>query len=1220
MNIYKKLHIIFTVLSFIFPLVLYIYTMAPTASFWDCGEFIATSYILGVPHPPGSPLFLLLGNVFTNLPFFNDIGARVNLISPIVSAFSVMFLYLIIVQLIEEFQGKSKDTSKIIINNISAFLAALTFAVTDSHWFNAVEAEVYSLSTFFTAIVIWMILKWASLSKDSWNIRYLLLIAYMIGLAIGVHILNLLTLPFIVGIIYFKKYEFNLKSFLIALLTPLLLFVIIYSGIILGLPDIISKFNSIYIVIVGMIIVTLAILFLHLSSFNVSFIYISKVLSICAIIFIGLITYNKLFIKSVNNISNDYINKLNAIDDSFIFYVSQQENQSNGYDNLDYDYLEELKKDRAITLKNQKIFEAKKEKINFFRLLFWQTSGVLFGFIILILIVPACFLFYNNYYNNYQLPLKVILSCFLLILIGYSSYTTIFIRAIQHPRINENNPDNLDRALSYINRDQYGAIQSFNPASAIQSSSGGHWRRWTNDKNNPSFSEQMNFVWNYQIKEMYLRYFAWQFIGRSDKQSDKAWLINDLNGDPVGNRNIDGIDFFRYGFPLVFLFGLLGIYFHFTQDWKRALAVLSVFLATGLMLVLYLNQYDPQPRERDYSYVGSFFAFSIWVGIGISFIQHKIKDFFEESNISSFISITIACFIFMLMTFTMSAKDYKEHSRYGNYVAWDYGYNLLNSCEPNAIIFTNGDNDTFPLWYLQEVEHIRRDIQVVNLSLLNTPWYIEQLMDQEPKLDIQFNHPSLIDDIYSIESDYLISTQEGYRLCSREFTGEVPWSELDCDLNINEDINFQFKVPAYRQQVLRIQDYMILQLINDLYTSKPIYFAATVSESNQVGLGRYLQMEGMTYRLVSEKLADDFVESINYDKMKLNLTQADINNTIKTVEDYNNAIVENKGIYRYRNLNNEDIVFSDNIKRLVQNYRIGYLRLMQYQLKRDNIDEVKILVNQLHNSFSNEVLPMDPWLGLELIKKIYSPIGDIDSIKLMVKHLIESNADINVKLIAILEAYNQFESGSLIDDLISDYIIKDDILMKHKLALLDEIMNKYMSVIIQNGGKILNDTDSLLPFGFINHMYDNLDNFSYQEKVFLYQALIKDYTISFASLSDDIVPREDRFIADKIIIIIEDLLNNHYATDLNDVDYQKALSDQLLKIMGNDAYLDFAAPYVIDNLKIEGMLYTTVNIYYKDLKDYDTALSILNSWISLYPNNQRMINKRYNVLSASVSS
>ncbi|SVE46954.1 uncharacterized protein METZ01_LOCUS499808, partial [marine metagenome] len=194
---YKKINIIFTFLSFFIPLVIYSITMAPTTSFWDCGEYIATSRILGVPHPPGSPFFLLLGNVFSSLPILKDIGSRVNMISPLASAFSVMFLYLIIVYLIEEFKGKVNSTSDVLITYCSAFIAAITFAVTDSHWFNAVEAEVYSVSTFFTSIVAWLILKWNKESSDNWNPRYLLIIIYMFGLAIGVHLLNLLTLPFV---------------------------------------------------------------------------------------------------------------------------------------------------------------------------------------------------------------------------------------------------------------------------------------------------------------------------------------------------------------------------------------------------------------------------------------------------------------------------------------------------------------------------------------------------------------------------------------------------------------------------------------------------------------------------------------------------------------------------------------------------------------------------------------------------------------------------------------------------------------------------------------------------------------------------------------------------------------------------------------------------------------------------------------------------------------
>ena len=342
---YKKINIILAFLSFFIPLILYLMTMAPTTSFWDCGEFIATSYILGVPHPPGSPLFLLLGNFFSSLPTFSDIGARVNLISPIASALSVMFLYLIIVKLIQEYSGKANNTSKIIINNLSAFIASLTFAVTDSHWFNAVETEVYSLSTFFTAIVIWMILKWSSLSNEKWNIRYLLLIAYMMGLAIGIHILNLLTMSFIGLIIYFKKYEdVSISSIIKVLFFTTLGFITIYYGIILGLPDIVSKFNSLLVIIFGITFIITSIILIHLSSKNNSLFNLTRIFSTLSIIFIVFLSFNKLFIKDKNFISNNLSNQIVAVDDAYYYYMIELEKQSPNYADINYDYLDQLKK------------------------------------------------------------------------------------------------------------------------------------------------------------------------------------------------------------------------------------------------------------------------------------------------------------------------------------------------------------------------------------------------------------------------------------------------------------------------------------------------------------------------------------------------------------------------------------------------------------------------------------------------------------------------------------------------------------------------------------------------------------------------------------------------------------------------------------------------------------------------------------------------------------
>ena len=1200
---YKKINYILGVLSFILSFILYIITMAPTTSFWDCGEFIATSYILGVPHPPGSPLFLLLGNVFSQLPIFNDIGARVNILSPLASAFSVMFLYFIIVYLIEEFNEKSEGVSKIIINNISAFIAAMTFAVTDSHWFNAVESEVYALSTFFTAIVVFLILKWARNTNANWYSRYLLLIAYMIGLAIGIHILNLLMLPFILLIIYFKKYDFNFSSFITTIFLTLFTFVLIYYGLILGVPDLVSKFQSLNIIIYGIGIIVLSIIFLHIKNYHYSFISIAKFLSILSVIFMFVLIYNKLFIKSANQLINSYDNELATIDTSILFYLEKEgiTDQDLYYQNINgaqQEYLNILKKERTIILKNQKILKEIKDKnFGFYKLLFWQSGFVIFGFLLILIlaIIGSLYLFNSENRKYYFENLKVVFSCFILIIIGYSTYITIFIRAGQNPNINENNPDNLNRALAYINRDQYGAIEPFDTGSAILNSSNGsnhndsmypYKNRWTKDKYEPTFGEKIRFRFKYQINEMYLRYFAWQFIGRSDKE-DKPWVLTDFNNKEIGMSSLDGIDFFRYGFPLAFLFGLLGLFFQFKRDWKRALALLSVFLATGLLLVLYLNQYDPQPRERDYSYVGSFFIFSVWIGLGISFVQQKIKEFFEDSNISSFISITIACFIFILMTFTMMVRDFKEHSRKGNYVAWDYGYNLLNSCEPNAIIFTNGDNDTFPLWYLQEVENIRQDVTVVNLSLLNTPWYIEQLINTS-RLDIKFENSILDNDIYKIENNYSLSTIEGYSLCSKDFNMvDTYWDELDCNLEVKENNitkhNFEFKVPSYKKQVLRIQDYMILEIISDLYLEHPIYFAATVAETNQVGLKRYLEMQGMVYRVIPNKIDKNISVKINYDKMKLNLTQGSALDTIKTADDYINAVKNKKGIYRYSNLNNPDIYYNSNITRILQNYRIGYLRLMENQLEQNNISEVQLLIEQFNEYIPTDVIPMDPWLGFELIDKIYQPLDDIENQKNMINHLITRNSNMNIKLLSILKS---FDLGfyELTESLINEYVINSNIIYERKLALVFQAIEDigYHSSL-----------DSLLE-DIINSYNDNSDKLSIDEKYKLLGVFYQTDNINGT------------------IQLGKNLLLNHYSSDLNSVDLQKYIGEILLEVMEPDLFIEFCKKTFINN-KIEGLLYVLVNIYIAN-EQYTLAEEELDRWLEVYPNNQRMINKKNKVL------
>ena len=886
----NQLHTIFGCLSFAIPFLVYLFTMAPTTSFWDCGEFIACSVTLGVPHPPGTPLYLLIGNIFSHIPIFNDIGARVNLISPIASALSVMLLYLIIVKLLIKFTDKEKN-QKLPIIQLSAFIAALTFSFTDSHWFNAVEAEVYSLSTFLTAIVVWLVLAWETNYNKKSSLKYIVIIFYLLGLAIGIHLLNLLTIPFVIMIIYYNVYKsrtmaFELREIIIDLIKILFIsvgiFLFIYLGIIKGFAEIAS------------------------------------------------------------------------------------------------------------------------------------SLGIYTPFIICLLVISFTIYFISHKKNE----LSLIFTCVLMILIGYSTYSTIYIRATQHPNINENNPDNVDEFLKYMNREQYGSWSIMDRTSTLKRQENIYSIRYTHNKENPSLKETLDFVWNYQIKEMYLRYFAWQFIGKEDWEK-RSWEVKSLaeketdngqnfidsnqNGKYDGEKlikKIEGIDWLRYTLPLPFLFGLLGVYFHFKRDWIGALSVLSLFLATGLMIILYLNQYDPQPRERDYSYVGSFFAFSIWIGIGIYYLFKTCLEFKKIKLNANKISYGICALLIFIMPLNMLAKDYSSHNRKGNYVAWDYGYNLLNSCEPNSIIFTNGDNDTFPLWYLQEVEGIRTDVRVVNLSLLNTPWYIEQLKNMPPKLPIKLEDQEieLMEPI--VGTAYALSkwTQiwDGLKNSLNEYTMEklgapytvkeygIPYDWGPADFQVNGQIKFQ--ISPTLGSYLRVQDILILQLINDMPDDRPIYFAVTVSPNNRIGLDPYLEMEGLVYKLTKEKTKNDEMSPrINVEMMKRNIVQAkSSNDIIYTAKDYDNYTNLNQGVYRYTNLNDSTVYFNNNIERLVQNYRSGFLQLALELLYNSdsnlNTDALDIL-KKMDSYFPPNVISItDPMLEIQ-IARIFLEAGSADLYK-----------------------------------------------------------------------------------------------------------------------------------------------------------------------------------------------------------------------------------------------
>ena len=730
----KKITRIFGWSILVITTIMYLLTVAPTLLFWDCGERITASYIMGTPHPPGAPFYLLLGRIFTMIPFAEDIGLRVNLISSFASSISVLFLFLISVRLIRNWRGPAAEISDIYIIYGSSAIGALTFAFTYTFWHNAVESEAYALSMFFTSFVLWLIFVWIEKHKDHDSSKYLLMIMLLVGLGTGVHLLNILTLPIVV----FIMWHYDRRT---ALITGF--------GIALSL--------------------------MVLFAFPLDW----KIYSL------------------------------------FVFI--------------------------AFTVVFQRIE------------------------------------------NNEDLSLMFIMP--LLLILGYSTYLMVYIRAGLNPPMNQNDPSNWQRMLAYLRREQYGDeaqlrnsvmvlfgepnrkyLESLEKIGAVPGGPndpwGGHW----------------TFFWKYQVVEMYVRYFNWQFIGIHPDKFDRIVTLDKL-----------------YAIP--FLAGLWGAIHHFFKDWKKALALSGLFIIMSLGLVIYQNQDYLQPRERHYFYMGSFFIFSIWIGVGFTSLMESMFDKQKMKKL-----IPPVAFAGLLIPVLMINANYFLSNRTGNYVAWDYPYNILQTCDENAILFTNGDNDTFPVWYLQEVEGIRQDVQVVNLSLLNTGWYIRQMKEKMPDL-IRYTDRQ-IDEFFDAHH----MTSEGFmrrywpekrklQIPSEDRTSVIEW-ELGPTMHIT--------VQGQPEGFLRIQDQMAMEIIAHNARNgwkRPVYFAVTVGSSNFLGLDDYLRMDGLCFRLVDYKTRNSIKPDILYDRLL------------------------NRFLTAYRNLDNPRIYYDDNIIRMLQNYRSAFLQL-----------------------------------------------------------------------------------------------------------------------------------------------------------------------------------------------------------------------------------------------------------------------------------------------------
>jgi len=832
----------FAFLAFAITFIVYTMTVQPSVPFWDCGEFTAASIWQQVCHPPGAPLFIMVGKIVSFIIPFGDLGWRVNMVSVAATAFSIMFLYFIIVKVIENFRGKKYESFADAISVYgSAFVGALAFCFTDTVWFNGVESEVYASSTLFTAMVVYLMMRWNEEADNPGHERYLLLIAYLIGLSTGVHLLAILTVFSIVMLVYFRKYEVNFKSFMIMGIIALIAFFFIYQFVVMWLPTLLAG---------------------------------------------------------------------------------------------------------DLPFKNDA-----KEHI-------FEDSPVMTLFGLAIIVLGGIGYWYGHRRNK---PiLKLVSGSFLLILFGFTTYFQVLVRSNANPPMNENEPKDFSKLISYLGREQYGDAGNwprrtdFNDEAKmyyynLQDEKGqyvyGEWSAPESkrverkdgqavsmpDWNNLNYAGELAYMWKYQIKHMYFRYFFWNYVGKqSDIQdSDEAWFEKG-EADMVNYKSGYGDQFPVRFFALPLLFGLIGLYFQFKKDPKMALIYFIMFLLTGVLAAIAQNQQNPQPRERDYFYAGSFMVWCLWIGIG----SYGLIDWLVKNKKSVIAPAAVIFASIVMVPFNMGIGGWNVHTRAGNFIPFDYSYNILQSVEKDGILFTNGDNDTFPLWYLQDVEGVRRDVRVVNLSLGQTLWYIDQLKNREPwgakKIPLSFPDEMLrVDEDNEKALTYDFGEAQNVAIpvskdILRQYTN-------DTALINDGNMRFTYVGKPFTERegkkimVFHVNNKLVLDIIKQIKFERPVYFSTTVGPDVYSGLGRHLRYEGMALRVCP--VPTNSLKTGNMDAKVMESCLLNVDNS-------DNYHKEPHYGFKFRNLDNHSYYYYDEVhRRLMANYRQLFTGFSAYALE-----------------------------------------------------------------------------------------------------------------------------------------------------------------------------------------------------------------------------------------------------------------------------------------------
>ena len=807
---YQKINIITGWFAFLVALITYILTVEPTASFWDAGEFIACSYKLQVPHPPGAPFFLLTGRMFTLLAGgdVTQVAYWVNMLSVVSSAFFVLFIFWSITHLAKralKIKKGEESTADTIVIMGTGLVGALACTFSDSFWFSAVEAEVYGMSAFFTSFVFWAILKWENMTEERDRARWLILIAYMMGLSIGVHLLNLVAIPVLGLIVYFRYYEkVTKKGIIYTMAISAAIVLIVLEGVIPGLPSVAGKMEIFFVNSLG----------LPFGS---------------GVIFFGILV----------------------------------------------------------------------------------IGGLIYG------------IHYSIKHNKYVLNTSLLALAF--ILIGYSSYAIAVIRSNYNPPIDENNPEEIISFVSYLKREQYGSrplfkgpyytaelrenkkgapvymrgedeyvikdykvTQVYDPKHTtilprMYSSDPNHIRKYRQvtglrEGEKPSWGDNFYYLIVHQLGHQYFRYFMWNFSGREHDIQGAGWvgLTDAFDKLPDVLANNKGRNIY-FGLPL--LLGLFGMFVQYKKDVKLFSATALLFFMTGIAIVLYLNTPPIEPRERDYIYAGSFYIFTIWVGFGVMALYDILKNISKEKKIAAVLASVLGLSIPVLM----ASENWDDHDRSGRYFSVDAAKNYLSSVAPNGIIYTGGDNDTFPLWYAQEVEGFRTDTRVLVLSYYNTDWYIQQSARQayesEPLpygLPIKHYQQGGLNDYLPVyERDELKGNAINAKLLLKFIEDENPGLQIPTAISaynsvpartlflevdtvkakqiVPEDMHHLIvdkMILNIKGRALEKKDLAFLDLLVNSNWERPIYLNNTSIAQMNIDMRGHVVQEGMAYRVL----------------------------------------------------------------------------------------------------------------------------------------------------------------------------------------------------------------------------------------------------------------------------------------------------------------------------------------------------------------------------------